>query len=289
MLTNAKGLSTLELMISILLGAVVLSIAGRTILELTQLWASVRLEEQDLNAALRVQETLRGVIRDLDASPLPIPPKIHQNGRLYLSDNSKNPVLGSRTAPDTNSDAVTSLELNLQAEFAIRSTKAASSETEIIACPRFPSPASLPDSQTFLGLGVDGMLLLIGDSVAAPTTGKGCRKFMLNQQPTMSGSPISQVTNPLRVRNLIPVVRHYTIYVDSDHQLRFLGHRGTKNIENQPIIGGVKQLKLSASTFTEGVFGLTARLTLESGREYQMLLPSLIRRDDPLNYIYLNY
>jgi hypothetical protein len=44
---------------------------------------------------------------------------------------------------------------------------------------------------------------------------------------------------------IVPIEELYTLYVDTEHRLRYLGHRGADNIENQPLLPGVEALNLS--------------------------------------------
>lgn len=56
--------------------------------------------------------------------------------------------------------------------------------------------------------------------------------------------PIAEVTNLELIRILIPVSAYSTMYLDNSGKLRYLGHRGSTNIENQPLLENLEQLNL---------------------------------------------
>ena len=252
---STMGTSTLDILVALSISSIVLLAISTVILHSLGLnqRLSVTLSREEVSHRFAV-ECLR-LLQRLDTHRLPIPPRIHPRGHLTFTDGSENPISRSigPTAPSPTSDAITALELAPTEQLTVLQAST-TSPYQYYACRQgqTPLPASV---RSYVGLSADGMFELVGSRQASTP---GCWTFVLSAQVSMS-VPRAPHGSPALVRTLIPVLSHYTLYVNRRNELRYLGHRGGVNDENQPLIADIGELSLHLSTNAAGLFSLAAR------------------------------
>ncbi len=91
--------------------------------------------------------------------------------------------------------------------------------------------------------------------------------------------PISTALNVQAISMLIPIERHYTLYVDQHHQLRYVSHCADRILENQPVLSNIKELKLLLDTAGQAPASqLNASITLADKTAIQLAITNHLAR-----------
>ena len=199
---------------------------------------------------VHLRELVDGIIRDTDSHRLSILPIIHRKGKIMFSDGTQNEISppSSLNAPDRESDAISVLQLDSSTELRVRRVETGSS-FRFLVCPSTPRPDLRYEERGFIGIGVDSNAYLRG-TLSSGGSG-GCVYASVHQEANMFLSPVPE--DLIRgVRLLIPIVREYTLYLSKKQELRYAGHEGPYNVENQPLCGPVKSMKLLIDRNFEG-------------------------------------
>lgn len=187
-------------------------------------------EANHISKSVYIEESLREIIDDIDTTSLPIQPRIHSRGSITYTDGS--PVsISSRLKPHDESNALSSISLNPKSSLWIHSLKRENLSFSAEACFRFVGTAPLGDIRSYLGLSVDGSVLLRGESKRLRS---GCREITFRSTRSVVIEDVD--INLKSVRVLIPVIREYTFYVDNSRTLRYISHAGDEVLENQPLL-----------------------------------------------------
>jgi len=224
-------------------------------------------------------ECLR-VLQLLDSHRLPVLPRVHSHGNIRFTNGLRNPIALTHgpTAPNPNSDAITALELSPSDRLTVLHAST-SSPYQFYACTqsRAPLPATV---RSYVGLSADGMYELVGQrQVAAP----GCWQFTLAEQPSMSVFAPTH-SSPALVRVLVPILAQYTLYVNRRNELRYLGHRGAVNDENQPIASDIGDVSFRVVKNMLGLTSLAARRKLGS-HEFRLSHTNILSRLPPASFL----
>lgn len=220
------------------------------------LTARIKTERQANYAELRLRHLLKTILDDLDSHRFAVLPKIHPAGELKYSDGSNLPITSSFHA-SSNSNAVSQIKLDLLQTQRVKSSGGSLGNRNFVACPRFPAylrahHLSFHEDRyfNFLGVSLSGFIEL--ESVhKSQRAAQGCRRFFLRPSLSTTIQPTPEQDLEL-IYNIIPITKNYTIYVDQAQQLRYVSHRKSKVVENQPVVKGINELKLSIGRL-EGV------------------------------------
>ncbi|MCB0338247.1 MAG: hypothetical protein KDD53_01525 [Bdellovibrionales bacterium] len=192
---------------------------------------------------------LEKIAIDLDSHRLNILPRIHPNGVITYSTGALNIVHESRHPPREGSDAITTASISTKS--ALRVTKEAGSglSREYIACTVFPTlfvNKDLNGEREFIAVTADGLVEMIGKKISIVENSEKQKCYSLNLK-AISGM-LLEISNDFSKEHpllLFPITSLYSLYVDSKDTLRFIGHRGDLNIENQPLVSPIRSMKLS--------------------------------------------
>lgn len=242
-----SGFGTFELIVSLAIAipaiAAVSSLLRQSAYSLKQ---TRQLKEESVNI-MRLAGIIRGIAEDADLHPFHIPPRVHRAGNIRFTDGTPNSVMLHRSAmrPDPRSDSITYLRLDiLAAQEITHVTITGSNELIIKTCPRFGNSFRPADYNSFLALGPDGFFeITLMDRELYAGEGKTC----MQARALPSKSMIAPPPKSYFVRFLLPLKDIYTFYADSKRRLRYIGHRGEQNIENQPVLNNVQPLKLTVA------------------------------------------
>lgn len=231
-----RGVTLLEIVVTVALSALLLTALSSSLATTTR---AHHISDQVL-LARRVESLLEAELtkftRDYDSHPLLLPPIVHAPGSIQFVDGAFNPVMqgdSAHTRPHPRSEAISFLVLAWRD--ALTPTSAQSGRTQF--CSRYSESLSLSQGQTLLALGIDGMWQ-VAIHTLDPAGSVGCYYLGLS---STDGIFLAGLPREARhtVRLIIPIVEEYTLYLSSDGELRYLGHRGKENIENQPIVSGL--------------------------------------------------
>ncbi|NMC63698.1 MAG: hypothetical protein GYA55_11100 [SAR324 cluster bacterium] len=202
---------------------------------------------QILQTEIKLREILDGIAKDTDSHPLNIMPCIHQGNQIRYANGELNPISTSSTinGPIFSSDAISSFTLKSMELLNILEVKQRGSGFEYYACSAFKNPTPSKEEEAFIGINADGPMYLSG-SIKSARGKRSCFILELKQQKNMLIN-VQDNLAALGVRLLIPIEREYTLYLSNKLELRYLGHLGSQNIENQPLFGPIPELHFSFS------------------------------------------
>lgn len=243
-----NGFSNIFMLLSLTL---TLSLVGLLIANLKQivlLNQKIRLSLKNDQVSAKLAALILKINQDLDTNRFELIPRIHSNGVITYTDGTLcSTSTQNLLQPKSNSSAISTLKIS-----SIKSLKVIShSANQFVACFVYPQQASQLDfdPQTlkgYLGITIDGFAELIG-TTTANNSNNNCFDLNLNLTKSMQ-IPEPQITAINAIKLLIPIEENYTLYLDKLDQLRFLSHKGGSNLENQPIIKGLKQINFNLET-----------------------------------------
>ncbi len=275
--------STLSIMVTLIIACPLLAGAVSSLHGLVKNTVRVQEESQATFNYLRTRALVSGVMRGLDSHRLRIFPRVHKHGVIRFTDGSANPVMksNSHTFPDSNSDAITSLELNLHSKLLVTACQMNSNVAEFSACIDPNTNFTNSSTETYLGVGLQGFQELTGLASGSGT----CRTLSLSASKSMSVIAPTGAA-PCDSLLIVPILRHYTLYVDSEENLRFLSHRGDNNVENQPLLLKIGQLNFEAQLhFANSIYGLKVMLTAPHQRQFKWSAVHHLARIDRFNLL----
>ena len=269
-----KGFSLIDTLFGLALSATLIAAAGTLIFPAIKgLLSTVGLHRQ-VATDLRARNMLSDLISALDTHRFNFGIKIHPGAAIKYTSGADNPVTNGKTAPLKGSDAVSALELDRPKTLWINERSISGTNLQVFACARWSERPAPAEATHFLGLGPGAQLELIGKA-KAHIGRKDCLDLELHAEPSMIIPELGEISF---ISELIPIKREFTLYLDGEGQLRFLGHQGAKNIENQPVIRNISGLKLALNEAWSGVFSLSAEITHKHGKKDHYELVSKISR-----------
>ncbi|RIL08645.1 MAG: hypothetical protein DCC75_08385 [Proteobacteria bacterium] len=199
---------------------------------------------------------------------------------ITFADGSLNPIQSGNFPPALESQAITFVHLD-SAMLLDQVACSSNSEAALFrVCSRYESSLSLTHAKGYLGVGLERLYDLQGEA-----RGRGrCRELVLRSEGGMV-LPGADPGSLCRARFLIPIMQLYTLYIDQKDNLRYLGHQGRENPENQPIAAGAGKISFSQLHSQVGVFSLQAVLELNSGKQLSFWSFSHIARRPVINLI----
>lgn len=278
-----QGNSPVEVLISLLLLSLVLSAGYPLIQSITRQALELERFHQRVSNSIYLRRLLARVLDDIDAHPFPLWPRAHLRGRLFAADNGTLIIPGrsSDLDPHPDSDAITSFRLLARSSHRITKVLSTAVPVHYEACPRFGGTFDSTKIATFLAIGSDGFHELRGTSIR-DRTASGCRIFSLTPTQSMFVHPLADFRAD-SVFELVPVDAVYTLYIDSQSRLRYLGYRGIEVIENQPLRENVEQLTLALHPLPESNHMLLRALYGPSHkRDVLIEKPHALERGHPL-------
>lgn len=267
----------LELMTSILLGSVILAALVSALRVSVSLHGKSRAVYGDTSTELRLRGIVRSIASDIDLHRFEILPRI-QSGMLRFVSGEANPA--GQISPDSNALTYLSLDVSRTQRIIWRRTGGAA--TIYYACSRFGNKMSPGDYSGYLGIGIAGFIEL--DGSAGRADDGVCRQFRLSAQRSMLFAQSEEVE--AAITQLVPIRNLYTYYLNTKRELRYLGHRAGRNIENQPLLEGISMLRFSLQELIPGeifALGLDAR-TLR-GDQFAYGWPHSLGREPFFNFL----
>jgi hypothetical protein len=284
-----RGMTALELLVSLLLGAPLMLCAAVLLTTVSTQSAKLKSIERRVTATATIHTLLTRAMNDIETLPFGVTPRIHVGGAIRFTDQTENAVMHGPLVhhPSPKSDALTSVRADVRNSFSVKSYTWSGSSLALQACPRFGfNPATFDDYHSYLILSVDAQLEGVAEGISnAASLAPHCKTFRLAVQKSMFFPDSAQGQIPLVV---IPLDTVWTLYVDRQHTLRYLSHAGTRNLENQPILAHAPDLLLTSTTNQSGA-QIKADLRFPGQIEEKILLLTLLGpRDSHLNFLF-NY
>jgi hypothetical protein len=263
-----KGVSLLELMLTITLSAVFTSLFFKEFLFNAAIAGFAQKKEVEQYGLAMLQGYIHKLEDAIITSPLTILPRIHMRGTLRYQDRTANRI-AARSAIAENSEAITGVGFDISKALTVEEIVPLGRLTQIEACQRYPGNESFikEDFERIAGFGAEVSMELFVYSIQfikKPHTSLPCVKIHVTPAKSMSFDT-PRNTELLSILMLIPIKEHFTLYVDRNRVLRYLSHRGHINKENQPITKGIQSLTfkhyLPLKTFPFHYFSVTGSLS----------------------------
>ena len=271
-----RGFSTLSLLIGLAICASIMLVASAAILSQLRSLTSARAEHINVTRTDTISSLLEGVMHDLDSTTLAIAPRVHIGGRITNFDGTPN-AINLRTdtlSPASDSDALSVYSLLTAQTLDIERIDAGSDSVR--ACSRYSENLSLDPLRTVLALSAHAIWEF---KVITKKPRRAAKCVVLKLAATKSMLLPDSTQADLRwVRTIIPITRVYTIYLDQNGTLRYLGHSGISNIENQPIVTRLLGLKLALTVSTENLYILSANIQQYARTPHSFLATSKLAR-----------
>lgn len=158
-------------------------------------------------------------------------PKLHTSGHIKLLNGKRLPMSAAQS-PQIQSDAISFLQIHPDTIFKVTQTN------PLTACALSGASVQLDKYQSFLIISSDGVSEAVGKA-----RGNGpCRSFSIRLTDGIF-TEAKTVGDLSFGRAIIPVERIYTLYMSRRGELRYVGHLGSKIIENQPVLKSTAPIK----------------------------------------------
>lgn len=240
--------------------------------------AFMRIHEDVRENAQKVQarELIDGIAEDMDSHRFAVFPVIHHEGRIAYADGTQNSLASSASAnaPDSSSDAITSFACEGTQVLRVLNAGDDGGVFTFFTCSFYEPPSDSGEEKGFIGASADSLIYLLG--TIHNSSQHGCQTAVLRQSKNMI-MPERDYKDPLGVRILVPIQREYTIYLSKKGELRYAGHRGAENIENQPLFGPIEKLTFESRetlagriTAVDAVFTFPLKRTFAYGAVHHL-------------------
>ena len=262
-----RGIALLEALLAALLAAPLMLMVGIGVQQASSCYLRARREYQNQYVYLKTTNLLQKFMHGLDSHPFAIPPRIHSGGGISLLNGDLNPAVFSPAGlPAENSDSISAIALEITATHSVLRAERRGWFVTFYACPRFGRKLAGGEFKTFAGVGPDGFVEFKGDYT--PHAGNAdCLDFELMPSDSMS-MPSPAAGQAESVKDIVPILRHQTLYADQRRQLRLLSHRGDENAENQPLLYGVQSLDLQLEqAFSGEIYCLRGEVEFVGGKK----------------------
>ncbi|GEM_PF-2334920 len=294
---SEKAQSILEILVAMSISIPILAGITSVATNVAKSLIKIKSESSNLYAVSKIGTQISTLVDEVDQQRLNLPPRIHKNGKITYLNGKTNPI-SLRTdllKPSILSDAITSISLFGIEALDVEKVDISGTLKIYYVCKKFSliptavavNSVNILSSETFIGLTTTGIIEFIGTATNwGSLTTKKCYVFSLTEIDGMISSVKPVDTTPF-VHTIFPAQRLYTLYIDSGGRFRYLGHRGSLNIENQPILEGIDSLRLSYLLHPSPDFiGLKTTLRLISNNsDYRFSKISRLSRQNSLNIL----
>jgi len=242
----------------------------------------------DYHSLFKTDAFLSSLVRESEQHPIPNLTAIHLNGQIKYGLGSLNPVT-TRTddkRPSSSSDAISQISLSLKNTMNITNIYQQAGIYSLQGCPKYPGQIITfsASSRSYLAVGTYGITEFIADRISLNGAASGCWEF--KGSPTDGMILKANAPDLTFTRYLIPIDKIYTIYSDALNRLRFIGHEGLDNKENQPLSDGSINLKLRILNWpTARHESLEATYWPKTSRELTQFYPSRLAKRSILDFL----
>lgn len=282
---NVNGWSLPDLLVELLISSVVF---GSMLFHVGSLFHATKLADKRADNSIneaRLYRRLSSVMEDLDTHRFDIPPVIHFNGGIRLRNGAIHPLSNAKgpLRPLPGSDAISSLTLFTPGALIVKNRFPGA----VINICRTPTLKVAADKvRSYIAIGIDGIFQATVTRLPI-LRASACVNSSLSSIPSLFFSD-RKSTELADIRLLIPVLREYTLFIDSQHQLRYAAHVGSTVIENQPIGSGYERISLRLQKTEIGTHKIIRLISRTGRRDKQWSFQSHISREPIWNTL-LNF
>lgn len=277
-----RGYSLVECVVGIALSGLVSIILARSVLTSREsLSAQSSAIEQRISMTKAALVT-HAALGALERARIPGLVSISNGNAPATRVGSPHPVSGlsitSRPRPD--SDILSFLTIDPRYRGRITKSEWNGTSLSIEAC-ELPELPRADQFRSFLAFGLHGGCQFVGTPV-----------HITSRCISLSGTMIRGVVNDApcpaaSLLELLPISREFSLFIDRSGELRLVSHVGTRIIENQPIVRGLRSLSIHERALSHGatLFDLTIQAT--GGAQLRFLLPAALAREALWNEVLL--
>lgn len=282
--SRSSGFGTMEILISVFLSGVITLACATLLSSSLKSFSEVRRFTSHSQAILRTRAIISASIRSRDTHPFFLPMRIQTGGSLNYTDGTPNNFRASSeaTRPDIDSSSITSTILAPEAAHRTIHARSFGERLIIFGCPIGEYNFDRSNIQSFVGVHADGLVELRGNATAHAGRPE-CSDFEIQATPSMivENSLYGSVED---IQILIPIKNSYTIYLSQNGTLRYLGHEGDQNIENQPLVENILGLNLSHESIG-GINLVQGTISLTTNREHSFSFAERRAKTSHFNFL----
>lgn len=265
---NSRGFTMMECLVALCVASIAALVASSALRSASGTFTHASRVILDRSAAASLRTALENGVRALDRSRLEFAVSVWPGPRS-TARGALHPLsaLSGTSAPRAGSDIISFVELSpLHAGEILRST-VAGLEVTCYACGFTMRPAP-SQFRSYVALGVSGAVQLVG---TARTTGTGCLELSAQAVPGLVSDPGSVL--PSSLHKLVPVEREYSLFIDTSGQLRLSSHTGSRILENQPLLSGLRSMRLTPLAGPQGITAYGASIEGAYGLRSESVIP----------------
>jgi hypothetical protein len=270
---HCSGLTLLETCSSLSISILVVTVALGGISRCTKWYQHLRQSLHSEQTFLEVQVIIERALSSLETDRSPHLWRIHKNGEFQFGDNTRHAIskINGTSQPRADSDGLSLLELAPEATATVTTATA----DEMVICPLMTPTSPLGQIHSFLHISAHGTeQRTTGGSPSGISWPESCGRI---KGARLRSIFFASTTPYVTGQRAIPVTQEYSLFVDRSSRLRIVSHRGGWLRENQPLVDGLKSLRLSSAT-NSGVTIFTVRATSVHGRNRMWVRPLRIGR-----------
>ncbi len=283
------GYSTVELLIGLLLMTPLILAALSGLQFVAKSALSLSYQSSALKSFAKLDSHFLDMIREQDQNSLSYWPIVHKQGRIKFKNGLFNPI-SLRTdllRPAPNSDAITGVSIHIKNTFIIKSVSQIGADTTIIGCPKYGAQLiNLPsNSPTYLLINAERAFEFEAQRRPWGSPSNKCLE-LTGQIKSGMINDTTVATAGLFARVFVPIERIYTIYVDAAGRPRYLGHRDTNNIENQPLAAGPIGIRIKKNAWPSSSHtSIEVEYQLTGSRKIKKFYSTRLPQSNYLNWI----
>jgi prepilin-type N-terminal cleavage/methylation domain-containing protein len=235
------GFTLAEIMVATVITSIIMALAISTVRVSTETSVKVEQVAQREIAAARTFVQLSAGFDAIETHRLGIGWRVHKSGVMRLADGTLHPIMKLRTTslPRTESDLFSTLELATDRTMLVRRYELQGTRLLVEACYKEQQQGKSEGFKSYILVGIEGGLQITGSAQGLPGS-------CIRLSATTVQSIFCKSTSLLKsAQLLIPVRSERSLFVDRSSQLRILSHVGSLVLENQPLIRGVSDFRIT--------------------------------------------
>lgn len=245
MTPKSKGYSLLEVLPSLALTSVMLLVLLQFSQNHARQYSLEKHKDRLENRLRRTEAALGRAASSVDSSPALLP-RIHRKGRITYTDGSPHQTLSGAVLrrPLPGTDAISFAVVHPAFSLLVHTHTAQGQANTLYVCLRDRTRTTTRRFRSVLGVSADGVFELRppgqGFSIVRP-----CFRLRVAATPSLL-FPSATQADLARVRLLVPIDAVETLYLDRSKSLRLFRSSGISMLENQPLVDGLRRLRISA-------------------------------------------
>ncbi len=241
--SSSRGFTLLECLVSCTLSCIILSTTLILTGTITRTTYSLHQRARSERALIITQSHLESALLNLESHRLPVGWRVTHGCQIKLASGSLHPIakLKTTSAPRSDSDCL-SVQMLLPSHLAeIQDVKYQNGTWKILGCRSDKKERNYIEIRSHYAYGIEGLIQIAHGGSSLNTACYQVEGSKIDSLFTLSN-------NVRSLQTVIPVAREFTLYVDKSSHLRYTSHVGSRLLENQPLVDGVRSIAVSEQT-----------------------------------------